>query len=133
MLQISFHVSKEIPNIALLLSLDSLLFFLCSSAVDDFFTSQKHNQETLKEFLGHYLSSEELDGASNSINEELTKLINKRKVSGKVILTGNLSNPFSFIKECDCYIMPSLHEGQPMAILEARMLKMPIIVSDFFH
>jgi glycosyltransferase involved in cell wall biosynthesis len=27
--------------------------------------------------------------------------------------------------------MPSLHEGQPMAILEARMLKMPIIVSNF--
>ena len=27
--------------------------------------------------------------------------------------------------------MPSIHEGQPMAILEARMMDMPIIVSDF--
>lgn len=47
-------------------------------AVDDFFTSQKHNTETLKEFLGHYLSSEELDEASNSINEELTQLIHQK-------------------------------------------------------
>ena len=54
------------------------------SAIDDFFTSQKHNQESLKEFLGHYLSSEELDGASNSINEELTKLIHQKLADSTV-------------------------------------------------
>ena len=35
------------------------------------------------------------------------------------------------MKRCDCFILPSLHEGQPVVILEARVLKKPIIVSDF--
>lgn len=48
------------------------------SGIDDFFNSQKNNPETLKAFLRHYLSSEELDGASDSVNEELTKLIHQK-------------------------------------------------------
>ena len=53
-------------------------------AVDDFFTSQKHNPEALEEYLRHYLSSEELEGASNSINEELTKLIHQKLADSNV-------------------------------------------------
>lgn len=65
------------------------------------------------------------------LKKELNALIAKNKLEGKAVLTGNLFNPFGFVSRCDCYIMPSLHEGQPMAILEARMLKMPIVVSNF--
>jgi glycosyltransferase involved in cell wall biosynthesis len=65
------------------------------------------------------------------LKDEEERLIKKYSLQNKVRLTGNLSNPFAYIKHCDCYLMPSLHEGQPMAILEARMMKMPIIVSDF--
>lgn len=54
------------------------------SAVDDFFNSQKSNSETLKEFLGHYLSSVELDAASNSVNEELTTLIHQKLADSTV-------------------------------------------------
>lgn len=35
------------------------------------------------------------------------------------------------MKECDCFILPSLHEGQPVSLLEARLLGLPIIMSDF--
>ena len=35
------------------------------------------------------------------------------------------------MKECDCFILPSLHEGQPVSLLEARLLKLPIIMSNF--
>ena len=65
------------------------------------------------------------------LQKDEENLIKKLQLENKVILTGNLSNPFAYIKRCDCYIMPSIHEGQPMAILEARMMDMPIIVSDF--
>lgn len=47
-------------------------------AIDDFFKTQKSNSETLKHFLSHYLSEDELSRASNSINEELTTLIHKK-------------------------------------------------------
>lgn len=47
-------------------------------AIDDFFETQKSNQETLKQFLSHYLSEDEVSRASNSINKELTTLIHKK-------------------------------------------------------
>lgn len=46
-------------------------------------------------------------------------------------LLGNVENPFAFMKHCDCFLLPSIHEGQPMVILEARAMGLPIIVSDF--
>ena len=48
-----------------------------------------------------------------------------------MILTGNVKNPFAIMKRCDCFILPSLHEGQPMVLLEARECGLPIIVSKF--
>ncbi|MCI9127173.1 MAG: glycosyltransferase [Eubacterium sp.] len=68
------------------------------------------------------------DGA---LMNELKALIHSLGLDGKVIMTGNLDNPFMLMKECDCFILPSLHEGQPVSLLEARLLGLPIIMSDF--
>jgi glycosyltransferase involved in cell wall biosynthesis len=46
-------------------------------------------------------------------------------------MTGNVDNPFRIMKECDCFVLPSLYEGQPVSILEARLLSMPILMSKF--
>lgn len=62
---------------------------------------------------------------------ELKSLITSLNLNGKVIMTGNMDNPFMLMKECDCFILPSLHEGQPVSLLEARLLGLPIIMSDF--
>lgn len=43
------------------------------SAVEKFFETQKHNTETLKEFLGHYLSDDEIATISQNVNESITK------------------------------------------------------------
>ncbi len=48
-----------------------------------------------------------------------------------VILTGRLQNPYAVMKRCDCFILPSIHEGQPLVLLEARACGLPIIVSNF--
>lgn len=47
-------------------------------AIDDFFETQKSNQESLEQFLSHYLSEDELSRASNNVNKELTTLIHKK-------------------------------------------------------
>ncbi len=65
------------------------------------------------------------------LRDTLRRLITKLKLTGKVILTGNLNNPFGLMSDCDCFILPSLYEGQPMVILEARTLGLPVIVSNF--
>lgn len=48
------------------------------SGIDDFFAAQKGNQETVHQFLSHFLSSEEITIASMSVNQELTTLIHHK-------------------------------------------------------
>lgn len=42
-------------------------------AVEEFIETQKHNKETVKEFLGHYLSDDEIAAISQNVNESITK------------------------------------------------------------
>ena len=43
------------------------------TSVENFIGTQRRNQETLSQFLGHYLSNEEITDITNSINESITK------------------------------------------------------------
>lgn len=43
------------------------------SAVGEFIDTQKHNKETVKEFLCHYLSDDEIATISQNVNEGITK------------------------------------------------------------
>ena len=43
------------------------------SAVDEFIATQQKNNETVAQFLGHYLSKEEIDTVSQNINQSITK------------------------------------------------------------
>ena len=65
------------------------------------------------------------------LRAETDDLIRELCLEDCVYAPGNVDNPFSVMENCDCFILPSLHEGQPMVINEARMLRMPVIVSDF--
>lgn len=53
-------------------------------AVDGFFATQKNNPETLGEFIGHYLSEEEIQGIAQGIKGNLGKQI-KAKLSDEAI------------------------------------------------
>lgn len=52
-------------------------------------------------------------------------------IEQNVIFTGLLDNPFTLLKQCDCFIFPSYYEAQGLAVLEARTVGLPIIVSNF--
>ena len=54
------------------------------SAVDGFIETQKNNAETLGEFLGHYLSEEEMQGIAEGIKGNLGKQM-KAKLSDEAI------------------------------------------------
>lgn len=43
------------------------------NAVEEFLDTQKHNGETVRQFLGHYLSDEEINTISHNVNESITK------------------------------------------------------------
>lgn len=43
------------------------------SAVEEFIATQQRNDETVSQFLGHYLSKEEIDTISQNVNQSITK------------------------------------------------------------
>ncbi|MBS4218976.1 CDP-glycerol glycerophosphotransferase family protein [Bacillus sp. FJAT-49711] len=67
------------------------------------------------------------DGA---LKKQLQILIKELKLIGSVFLLGQVENPFSFLKKCDCFVLSSHYEGQPMVLLEAMTLGMKIIATD---
>ncbi len=52
-------------------------------------------------------------------------------VADCVLLAGHQTNPFPAMAASDCFVMSSDHEGQPMVILEALVLGVPVITTRF--
>lgn len=68
------------------------------------------------------------DGALFSAYETLIESLD---LQNRVHLTGGLKNPFGLASLCDCFVLPSLYEGMPIAPLEARIMGLPIIMAAF--
>jgi len=64
------------------------------------------------------------------LRKQLEIVINELKLQNNVFLAGQRINPFPALRACDCFILPSNHEGQPMVLLEALALGKKIIATD---
>ena len=65
------------------------------------------------------------------MREELESLAEDLHIMDKLVITGFITNPFAVLKECDCFVFPSSYEAQGLAVLEARIVNLPIVVSDY--
>lgn len=61
---------------------------------------------------------------------ELRRLSSELGLEGSVLFAGMQDNPFAILRRSDCFILSSNHEGQPMVLLEAMVLGMPIVATD---
>ncbi|MGG1396572.1 glycosyltransferase [Bacillus salipaludis] len=64
------------------------------------------------------------------LGKKLKRLVRSLNMEDKIYFTGQMSNPFYLINKCDCFVLSSNHEGQPMVLLEALTLGKPIISTD---
>ena len=48
-----------------------------------------------------------------------------------VVLTGLQANPFAILAASDAFVLSSDYEGQPMVILEALVLGLPVVTTAF--
>lgn len=63
----------------------------------------------------------------SAIKEE----IKKRKIENFLSLLGTKLNPYTFMRDCDIYVQPSRYEGFGISVAEAKILKKPIIITNF--
>src|SRR5699024_5682960 len=64
------------------------------------------------------------------LRERLMTMVQDLNLERKVFFTGQLSNPYPLLNLCDCFVLSSNHEGQPVVLFEALILGKPIIVTD---
>ncbi|RKR73339.1 glycosyltransferase [Frondihabitans australicus] len=65
------------------------------------------------------------------LRDDLEALVDELGLGGIAFITGPLDNPFSVMRSADCFVLSSSYEGQPMVLLEAAVVGLPIISTDF--
>ncbi len=63
--------------------------------------------------------------------EYLKNIIAKYHMDEHISFLGIKKNPYPYIKNSNLYLQPSRHEGKPIAVEEAKVLKKPIFLTDF--
>ncbi|KQC13421.1 MAG: hypothetical protein APR63_08680 [Desulfuromonas sp. SDB] len=63
---------------------------------------------------------------------ELVLLANNLKIKNKIDFSGYITDVANYINNLDIFILPSIWEGFPYVLLEAMILKKPIITTDIF-
>jgi glycosyltransferase involved in cell wall biosynthesis len=63
--------------------------------------------------------------------DELDRLIRALGLRDVAFLTGHQSNPAAILARADCFVLSSDYEGQPMVILEALVLDLPVVTVSF--
>jgi CDP-glycerol glycerophosphotransferase (TagB/SpsB family)/glycosyltransferase involved in cell wall biosynthesis len=68
---------------------------------------------------------------SGPLRDALEKQIAELGLAGAVWLTGHQANPHAIMALADCFVLSSDYEGQPMVLLEALVLDLPVVTVAF--
>ena len=61
---------------------------------------------------------------------KLTTLVDALGLADAVLMTGRTRNPYQYMKNSDCYVLSSLFEGFPNAMVEAMACGCPTVAAD---
>lgn len=60
----------------------------------------------------------------------LAHAISDMGLTDRILLAGHRQNAFPAMRRSTCFVLPSNHEGQPMVLLEAMILNIPVVATD---
>lgn len=61
----------------------------------------------------------------------LYDMIKKERLENCIYLMGSKDNPIPYLKECDVFLLPSRHEGKPMAVTESMIMGLVPVVTHY--
>lgn len=67
---------------------------------------------------------------NGDLREKLQCLINELKLENDIALLGGRSNPYSYMKKANVYVLSSLTEGFPNALVEAMAVGTPVVSAN---
>lgn len=70
-------------------------------------------------------------GDGSNYKNECEHLIKFYNLEDSYIILGTKTNPYPYMKDCDLYVQPSLHEGYCITLAEAKCFDNPIIATNF--
>ncbi|MBQ8766768.1 MAG: glycosyltransferase family 1 protein [Clostridia bacterium] len=62
--------------------------------------------------------------------QKLEKQIIDLGLSGKIIMTGNVTDVHKYLSAMDTFVFPSLYEGMPLSVIEVQTNGLPCVMSD---
>lgn len=62
---------------------------------------------------------------------DLRAKISEMGLAEDIVFLGVRENPYAYMARADIYMQPSRHEGKPIAVEEAKVLGVPILVTNF--
>jgi glycosyltransferase involved in cell wall biosynthesis len=82
--------------------------------------------------IERYRNAKLLIAGSGEEDSRLKDLVKRLGLEKKVEFLGYVDNPAAVIKSINVFVLPSLWEGFPYVLLEAMILKRPIVATDIF-
>lgn len=97
--------------------------------------SEEKGHQHLLEAVSHLMRSSNYllelhligDGPLRYALEQQTSLLGIRE---QVVFHGQVANPFPLLRQAELFVLPSLYEGLPNALLEAMACEVPTLVTD---
>ena len=87
---------------------------------------KKAKQNNL-DFKLYLLGDEKMDKVHTL---ELKELIKLNRLENNIVFLGHKEEPLDFLKDMDCFILPSLDEGVPKSVIESICIGVPVIATN---
>ncbi|MBO5024504.1 MAG: glycosyltransferase [Clostridia bacterium] len=68
---------------------------------------------------------------SEEYKQKLLDIVRESGAENCVHFLPRTDNPYKFMARCDVYLQPSRHEGKPIAVEEAKILCLPMCVTNY--
>lgn len=91
---------------------------------------QKYLLEAFKKLEKRYPNIELVIIGDGKLEQEFAKWVEDSDLQDRVHLPGFKENAYRYASAFDCFVLPSLSEGMPLAIMEAMSASLPIIATN---
>lgn len=88
--------------------------------------------EVFRKLINNDITNFHCSFVGDDVNNEFQKLLtNYSDLCDNISYLGATSNPYPYFLQADCLLLLSLYEGKPMVVIEAQLLNLPTLITNF--